>query len=25
MVLDARIIHIDPLTALAVARTFGDE
>lgn len=25
MVLDARIIHIDPLTALAVARTFANE
>jgi hypothetical protein len=24
MVLDARIIHVDPLTALAVARDFGD-
>ncbi|WP_091564840.1 hypothetical protein [Arthrobacter sp. ok362] len=25
MVLDARIIHVDPLTALAVARSYGDE
>ncbi|MBS4754435.1 hypothetical protein KG112_16630 [Nocardioides sp. zg-ZUI104] len=25
MVLDARIVHVDALTALAVARTFGDE
>lgn len=25
MVLDARIVHVDPLTALAVARTFGDD
>jgi hypothetical protein len=24
MVLDARIIHVDPLTALAVARSYGD-
>ena len=25
MVLDARIVHVDALTALAVARTFGDD